>query len=180
MTDATPERWLPIPGYEGYYEASDLGRIRSLPRSFRKSYVRVLRPYTRKDDHLMVALSVNGRSKSHLLHRLIALTFIGPQPSPRHEVCHNDGNPANNRPGNLRWGTRGENVLDTVRHGTNYWTSKTHCAQGHPFDERNTRIVKRSRGGTQRVCITCRRETVRQSDRRRRRKQKNSGEESAA
>jgi hypothetical protein len=126
----------------------------------------------------MVALSVNGRQKSYLLHRLVALTFIGPPPSSAHEVCHNDGNPANNAPGNLRWGTRGENILDTVRHGTNHWASRPCCAQNHPFDEENTRIVSRN-GKTSRICITCRRDVVRRSDRRRRRKPANNGEESA-
>ena len=167
MHDGT-ERWLPIPDYEGYYEASNLGRIRSLPRSFRKGDGRVLKPWTRKDRHLMVALSVNSQSTSLLVHRLIAFTFIGPPPSPAHEICHNDGNPANNVLGNLRWGTRSENLYDTVRHGVNYWATRTHCAQGHEFTPENTRIVPRPGGKTQRVCIICRRETVRKSDRRRR------------
>lgn len=171
MSNAIPERWLPIPGYEGYYEASDLGRIRTLPRSFRKSFVRVLKPWTKPCGHLMVALSVNGRLRSHDVHRLVALTFLGAPPSPHHEICHNDGNPANNVPSNLRWGTRSENILDAVRHGTNHWTSRTHCPKGHPYDEENTRITNRVNGRTQRICIICRRETVRQSDRRRRRKE---------
>ena len=118
----------------------------------------------------MVALSVNGKLKSHLLHRLVALAFIGPQPSPKHEVCHNDGNPLNNVPGNLRWGTRSENLYDTVRHGVNFWASQTHCAQGHEFTPENTRIGRRPGGKFQRLCITCRRETVRKSDARRRSK----------
>lgn len=171
MTDAT-ERWLPVPGYEGFYEVSDHGRIRSLPRKTITGMRggQILQPWTRKDAHLMVAMSVRNSQKSYLLHRLIALAFIGPPPSPAHEVCHNDGDPANNVPGNLRWGTRSDNVFDSVRHGTNYWTSRTRCAKGHLYDEENTRIVSRN-GKTNRVCITCRRAVVRRADRKRRRKE---------
>ncbi|AXV72811.1 hypothetical protein CJO75_01120 [Ralstonia solanacearum] len=52
------------------------------------------------------------------IHRLVALTFLGPPPSRQHEVAHNDGNRANNIVTNLRWATHAENVADTFRHGT--------------------------------------------------------------
>jgi HNH endonuclease/NUMOD4 motif len=170
MDDGT-ERWLPIPGYEGFYEASDLGRIRSVPRKKPNGQPvgTVLKPWTRPDGHLMVVLCVNGQKTSSLVHRLTAITFIGAQP-PGCEVCHNDGNPANNVPGNLRWGTRGDNVRDSVRHGTNTWAARTHCPQGHPYDAENTITGKRGNGRTFRACRICTREAKRRSDKRRRSK----------
>lgn len=52
------------------------------------------------------------------VHRIVALTFIGVPPFAKSEVCHNDGNRRNNHYSNLRWGTRKENVADSIRHGT--------------------------------------------------------------
>ena len=54
-----------------------------------------------------------------LVHRLVALTFVGSQPSSKHEVAHNDGNVENNHFRNLRWDTRQQNIEDRRRHGTN-------------------------------------------------------------
>ena len=169
MNNAT-ERWLPIPvsGYEGFYEASNLGRVRSTPRKAANGSVgRILKPYQTPDVHLMVALSVNGKSKSFLVHRLIAITFIGPPP-PGLEVCHQDGDGLNNVLDNLRWGTRSDNVRDAIRHGTNTWISRTHCPQGHPYDTENTSIGRRGNGRTFRVCRICSREAKRRYEERRR------------
>jgi hypothetical protein len=169
MEDVTPERWLPIPGYEGFYEASDLGHIRSVPRPTggHGHPGRVLKPWTKPTGHLTVALCVNRARKSFDVHRLVAITFLGAPPD-GHEVCHNDGDPANNRIANLRWGTRSDNIRDSVRHGTNHWTSRTHCANGHPYDAENTIIFSRGDGRHFRACAICVRERKRRYDRRRR------------
>lgn len=59
-----------------------------------------------------------GRGNKHVLvHRLVLMVFVGPCPDGM-EGCHNDGNPANNSLGNLRWGTPKENQEDRIRHGT--------------------------------------------------------------
>lgn len=114
------EIWKDIPGYEGRYQASTHGRIRSLDRYVRvvshgteaKRLIKgqVLRPAPyEKGGHLSVVLG----SKAHgsPVHRLIALTFIGPCPDGC-EVCHNDGNPKNNAVENLRYDTRSNNIKD--------------------------------------------------------------------
>ena len=125
MSD-NPER-TPIPGHEGRYSAAPDGRIWS------EITGRYLSPYRMPSGHLQVALHKDGKSTSTLVHRLVALTFIG-QPEPGWEVCHNDGNPENNAPSNLRYGTRSENVLDQVAHGVHNNASRSHCKNGHPFD----------------------------------------------
>ena len=98
-----------MPGYEGLYEVSDQGRVRSFARY--KSG-RILRPGRMPQGHMSVAL---GRGNSQCVHKLVLLTFVGPAPD-RHECCHNNGDPSDNRLENLRWGTRSENNIDAVQH----------------------------------------------------------------
>lgn len=120
----TEEIWKPVPGYEGQYEVSDLGRVRSLDRAvicmgeIKGSYMslrkgRVLRPGPSNSGHLSVVL---GRRQTRMVHDLVLRAFVGP-PSEDHECCHNNGDPSDNRLENLRWGTRSENNIDAVKHG---------------------------------------------------------------
>lgn len=113
------EVWKDIPGFEGAYQASSLGRIRSVERRvpsvfngepcMRSVPGAILKPTRTKSGHLRVDL---GRMLRHApVHALIARTFIGPRPQGK-EVCHRDGNPANNRVDNLRYDTRTSNLLD--------------------------------------------------------------------
>lgn len=113
------EVWKDIPGTEGAYQASSLGRIRSVERRIpsifngepctRRVGGGVLKPRIMKSGHLVVDL---GRIRRHApVHALVALTFIGPRPQGL-EVCHRDGNPTNNAIDNLRYDTRTNNLLD--------------------------------------------------------------------
>lgn len=105
------EHWRPIPGYEPY-EASPDGFIRGLKGC------RTLTPVLTQYGYHQVSLCVRGKKYSRLVHRLVAYAFIGPQPSPEHDVLHWDGNKTNNKLSNLRWGTPKDNNADQVRHGT--------------------------------------------------------------
>ena len=122
--DTMQEVWKAVPGYEGRYEVSDQGRVRSLDRtvnqksrwgtlytSTRKG--QLLRPGRMPGGHLSVVI---GRGNSQCVHKLVLLAFVGPAPD-KHECCHNNGNPADNRLENLRWGTRSENIKDAYAHG---------------------------------------------------------------
>jgi hypothetical protein len=108
------EIWRDVVGYEGYYQVSNFGRVR------RADCVppRLLKPGKLRGGARNVNLCVNARPKSALVHRLVAQAFLGPPPTERHLVAHNDGNAANNRLVNLRWATPAENSFDQVRHGT--------------------------------------------------------------
>lgn len=120
-----PEIWKDIPGYEGRYQASTEGQIRSVDHYVRvvpasgteaKRMVkgRILRPGSTKTGHLYVVL---GRGTHGLpVHQLIARTFIGSRPD-RMDVCHIDGNPTNNKLSNLKYDTRTNNILDVYRQG---------------------------------------------------------------
>lgn len=111
------EEWCPVVGEEGYYEVSDRGRVRSLDRvvGTRKQRWkgRMLKPTNMGRGYVGVAL--RGRNKQRV-HQLVARTFLGECP-PGQVVCHNDGNPGNNRLENLRYDTQASNCRDTVRHG---------------------------------------------------------------
>ena len=104
------ETWKAVPGYEGRYEVSDQGRVRSFRRS---KQGRELRPGRMPAGHVSVAL---GRGNSRCVHELVLLAFVG-FPPPNHECRHLNGIPSDNRLENLCWGTRSENILDAVRHG---------------------------------------------------------------
>lgn len=142
MRDTTLECWLPVPGYEGFYEVSDLGNIKSIPRPRTRGGLLAIK--IGKRGYPAVSLCREGKQVTHEVHRLVAAAFIGPPPS-RQEVRHLDGDPLNRHVANLAYGTRSENNQDAVIHGTNGKTAKTHCPQGHPYDEENTRWYRNHR-----------------------------------
>lgn len=152
------ERWLPIPGYEGRYEISDQGRVKSLPRRTVKSNgvpltvtEKIMKGWLVKG-YPTVALRRDGVTVTRQVHRLVLAAFVGPCPDGM-EGCHNDGDPANNRLTNLRWDSSSENKRDTVRHGNHYSSRKTHCPLGHPLAHPNL-IRSALRLGT-RQCRAC-------------------------
>lgn len=133
-------------GNLGHYRITKQGEV------FNTRTGRKLRPYTGdRTGHLRV--DINGTR--HYVHQLVAELHIGAG-KPGQEVRHLDGNPANNHVSNLAWGTRSENVLDAVRHGTyrNANAEKTHCPQGHEYTALNTYTCPRGK----RRCRTCRKE----------------------
>ena len=161
LPSGAPERWLPVVGFEGFYEVSDLGRVRSLPR-WRVPQARILKPihFNNNRAYHCVTLCVHGREHRRQVHVLVALAFLGPKPEGM-EVRHLDGNPHNCSAGNLTWGTRSENMRDMVRHGTNLNAAKTHCKHGHEFTPENTVIITTDSGRPGRMCLTCKRKSNR-------------------
>jgi hypothetical protein len=164
VDDDIAEHWLPVVGYEGLYAVSDWGRVRSFRRSGRGQ---LLKPHTIPGaGYQRVTLSRPGEPRRErkyaTIHQLVMLTFVGPRPEGL-EVCHWDGDPANNQLSNLRYGTRSANREDARRHGTlgggpRLHLRKTHCLRGHPYDEENTYISKNGARG----CRACNREYQRE------------------
>jgi hypothetical protein len=148
-------RWKAIAGYEGKYEISDTGLVRGLARkdSAGRSRAAMLRkPRVAKSGHLYIALFRNGVRTNFGIHELVLENFVGPRPY-GHDVCHWNDDPQDNRVSNLRWGTRSENIRDSVRNGHHAMANKTHCPYGHEYTPANT---YRYPGGN-RACNECRR-----------------------
>ena len=121
------EVWKAIPGYEGKYEVSNLGRVRSVDHVVKakgqtgKEHSRHYKGRIRRpSDNGYGYLNVDLSGKRVLLHCLVAKVFI-PNPDNLPEVNHKDENKHNNRVDNLEWCTR--------RYNANYGTGKVRCGQ---------------------------------------------------
>jgi len=154
---STPERWLPIPGYEGRYDVSDRGRIKSLVRGA----PRILKPARGRSGHLYVMPCIRvGRQQKLNVHRAVLLAFRGPKPEGL-VSRHLNGVASDNRLENLVYGTTSENVMDSVRQGTHTMAGRITCPQGHPYDEANTIVGTQPDGGPRRTCRECAQEASR-------------------
>lgn len=131
------ERWLPVVDWEGFYEVSDRGQVRSLDRRVphRRGMMQLRgRPLVlglSTSGYPDVILSRDGKAVTFAVHTLVLCAFAGPRP-PDQEACHGPaGKLINHWPENLRWDTRGENNLDQVRDGTHAEARKTCCRRKH-------------------------------------------------
>lgn len=109
------EEWRSIQGYEGLYEVSNRGRVRSLPRkdfAGRRLKGRILAPGTKSNGYLSVNLSFGEKKNIHI-HDLVTSAFLGKKPK-GHEVNHIDYDRSNNRVENLEYVTHSENVLHSI------------------------------------------------------------------
>ena len=128
------EEWRSVVGYEGLYEVSNTGQVRSLDRyvkgkSYRLHKGKVLSPGKNSRGYLSAVLSYNGKHKAITVHRLVAEAFL-PNPDNLPEINHKDEDKTNNSVDNLEWcdrsynnnyGTRKDKERDTkIKNG--YWT----------------------------------------------------------
>ena len=104
------EEWKSIKDYEGLYEISSYGRVKSLSYKYKNGKVReeIIRVPSVTHGYEFLKLNKNGKSKNYKIHRLVAEAFI-PNPENKPEVDHIDTNKRNNMVENLRWVTRQEN-----------------------------------------------------------------------
>lgn len=108
--------WRPIIGYDGFYEVSDTGMVRSVDRYInlsdrrkRRIKGKVLKHKRNADNYLFVSLSKDGVARTCYVHRLVATAFI-PNPGDLPEVNHRSGQKEDNSIGNLAWVTHKQNV----------------------------------------------------------------------
>lgn len=109
------ETWRDIPGYEGLYQVSSLGRVRSL-KYRQKDMTRILKQFKDGRAYFKVKLCTKGKEKTVSVHRLVAIAFI-PNPLKKREVNHINGNTEDNSICNLEWVTPSENMKHAVKIG---------------------------------------------------------------
>lgn len=130
------EIWKDIPGYEGYYQASNLGRIKSLSK---KHYLKNKTFYLTKEKILKQTKNSRGylrvtlNKKQYFVHRLVAITFISNDNTEKNIINHKDCNPLNNCIENLEWCTNQENVDYMIslnrNKRTKVWLNNLHKSQ---------------------------------------------------
>lgn len=106
------EVWKDVPGYEGYYQVSNFGRVKSLERVRRNGNrfgEMILKPSHKSTGYLYVELYKDGKSRQFRVHRLVLSTFCPVDGMEYLEASHLDDNKENCRLDNLRWMTRKEN-----------------------------------------------------------------------
>lgn len=115
------EIWKPVNNFEGFYEVSNYGRVRSIERvvehrKYGKMLVsaKLLKPWNNMHGYCNVNLLKDGERKVFKVHRLVAEAFI-PNPENKYAVNHKDGNKTNNHYLNLEWCTKSENELHKCR-----------------------------------------------------------------
>lgn len=109
------EVWKDIPGYEGLYQVSNMGRVKSLERTKDNNGgkvaipERIMRTSVDTVGYSIVCLTKDGKRKTHKIHRLVGMAFV-PNPENKQEINHKDGDKRNNCAVNLEWSTRLENM----------------------------------------------------------------------
>jgi hypothetical protein len=155
------ERWLPVVEYEGWYEVSDLGRVRSVDRvttNYRgtripiKGRTKTLSPGF--GGYMTTSLYRNGQHVKRRVHSLVLDAFVGLAPAGM-ECLHKNGDPVDNRLSNLRWGTSSDNKWDIVQHGNHWATLKSVCPLNHELRPPN--LVNSALRIGRRSCLTCNR-----------------------
>lgn len=160
-----PEIWCPVSGWEGFYEISSLGRVRSCER-------RVLIPATRRRGPIWKHLKSQIRHPTHggkhspyprvylwrghvgfskMVHHMVLEAFVGPKPDGA-VANHIDGDKQNNRVSNLEWCSRSRNNLHAIETGLVHMRGEEHFA--HKYSTEQVRMIRHmSRDGMSLVAI---------------------------
>jgi hypothetical protein len=130
------ELWRPVVGYEGLYEVSNLGRVKSLRSE------KLMKLSVANSGYMQLSLSGKPSRKVRHVHRLVLEAFIGPCP-PNMEGCHANGIRTDNRLENLRWDTRKGNMADAIAHG------RTNRGERNPWTKFNEKDIRKIRESIQ-------------------------------
>lgn len=149
-----PEEWRPVVGYEGLYEVSSLGQVRSVDcvvvssdgkKKFLKSKLLKQCKGCSRRAYYIVGLSKEGKTTTQRVHYLVAIAFLGDPPK-GHVVCHGPKGSFCNELTNITWGTSQKNSgLDRIRDGTNCPGEKNGRAKLNPMQVRVIRCLLESK-----------------------------------
>lgn len=125
-----PEKWSAITWTNGWYEASNHGRIRSWKNNhgLRRKIPMVLKESVLPNGYYRATLHIDGKRNYVLVHRVVAEAFYGKDDQGR-DVAHNDGDKSNNHLTNLRYATKKENEADKIVHGTALYGQRHNMAK---------------------------------------------------
>jgi len=132
------EIWKDVPGYEGIYQASTFGRIKSLPNPGNRHYEIIMIPFVRERGYKFITLIKNGIKWGTMVHRVIGITFID-NPLSLPYINHKDENPSNNHVDNLEW--------CTPKYNSNYGTGIKRNALARINGIRSKKVYKFSLDG---------------------------------
>ena len=155
MRGSLDQLWWPVPGWEGFYEVSNRGRVRSLDRwvegQRRRFWPGVeLTPRMGSGGYLSVTLHRAGDQWQVMVHRLVMLTFAGACPD-GNEVAHENGIRTDNRLSNLRYTTRADSHNDKRAHGTHLEGERTPAAK---LTAQQARTIYQFRGAGRQVALS--------------------------
>ena len=146
------EVWQPVRGWEGLYEVSSLGRVKTVARSVpcvfngtlstRSVPERLKKQRVHPNGYWLVNLEAQGKKQTRYVHCLVAEAFLGPRPA-KHDVCHGPAGQKVNTVENLRYGTRKENLKDRDRDGTH---QRGKQGPGAKLTEAQVREIKKQKG----------------------------------
>lgn len=151
--ESIAEIWKDIQGYEGLYQVSNLGRVKSLGRNVKRpltkiGYVwqpeKILKPNKTKYGYLKITLRKNNKSKYFTVHRLVAITFI-PNPENKPQIDHINADKTNNSVNNLRWVTCKENINNPLTLIKN--SGKNHYLYGKNLSEETKQNIRKAHLG---------------------------------
>ena len=137
------EIWKLIQGYEGLYEVSNIGRVKSFQKNNSnksKTDFTIINPFIQKKGYFRISLSKNSCRKKYLIHRLVAQAFI-PNPNNLPQVNHKNNDKSNNKIENLEWMTN----LDNTKHAWKNGFKNRDCyprGEKHYLTKLNNEIVK--------------------------------------
>lgn len=151
MGEIENEIWLPVSDFEGLYEISNIGRVRSVNKQVFNGFAyyerkgHVLAPHLRPNGYYSAMLYKDGKYKCFAVHRLVALAFL-PNPENKPFIDHIDGNPQNNKLENLRWCTQKENMANSTSRermlAARKFGPEHHCYGKHWPEERKKKMSR--------------------------------------
>lgn len=133
------EIWKSITHYRDY-QISNLGRVRSLPKQFRR-FLKIIKPMIDKAGYYRITLWKNSEYKRFLIHRLVAEMFVSNNKN-KPTVNHLDNNPSNNIFNNLEWCTQSENMLHAFRTKSKVMPKGEDC-YGHKVTEKEVKNIRK-------------------------------------